>query len=751
MKKLVCFESLYLITFILGITLLFNGCSKEEFSVVDVPFEELESSYYILADQTIEVTDDRYDELVLSKQGEVLNLKDDPLFDNLKVGSIIVSSLDVAEDRLLFREIVAINSSGSTIETITKPANIVKAFKEYYFNSEFSNLISVRSDYDIKAIFDVADNVLDLLAKAFIPIPFDPNFALSGKPTFEAIHPHVAYKYFGCDNPPNCLQGIDTTDIMPRNGYYDVVERFFTGLDKDINKNGLFTFTLKDFRIETLSASVSIGEALTSEYPYGDPQAVFNLFAQQQVDNIGSYFPSDLKLKYFPIGSFFGIVNIAAVIGPEFGGFAKSASAYFEVNATFPNKADLKMGHLNWNTTSDPNFDFDIQLLQQLPNNKTKVVSYSYLIEDGQVNATLGAKGEVGYSFGIGVGAALAFGEPNYAGEALGALADVSAYVNFNGHIGVNFTDLFTVGGGTADPFGNICFDTGVKFGAKFFFDENVVGTVFEELFQLDVVIPIPDDLLPIKKFSFLKYFEGYTDDGLCLGSDGCAVTSQTYFNMGVTDQELGIEFKHTNNKIPNEKYEVELVAGSNKYKLSGEYEFGEAVNTFLSAGVLEVLEAYDAGTLKINVIAPMLNCSKTFDQSEVGLYFPCPFGLFDSPSGTIPFVEFDDIALSLQYYFLKENSSKHCQSLGKKQMSKDAIIEKLNTACINPTGFLIANESTYIKVNSHQMYVWIPEEEDGKNILEIDLDATSSGNVIKATRTKISSKSIYAPCLCES
>ncbi len=751
-QKTLPMKKRHFLKIIIGVLIIFcMGCSKEKIDIRDIPFSELQSSYYVLSDRTIEIPDDRYNELVIKKDKDVLILKEDPLFSDVKEGINIVSKLTVTKERILFREITSVSREGGMIIATTNPANIVKAFKEYYFNSEFSNLIQARADYDIKTIFETADNVVNLLSQALIPIPFDPDFIMTGKPEFEAIHPNTAYKYFGCDDPPNCLNYIDTTMIDPVTGYYQEVKNFFPNLDQNINKNGLFTFTLKDFGIEKMSATVDIGQLLQDGYPNGNPKEVFEAFANQQVDNVGAFLPTDLHLKYFPIATLFGIINFAAVIGPEFGGFANSAAAHIEINANFPNKADLRIGHLNWNNPSSPNFDFDLKLIKKKSNQQEEIVDLSYLIQNPSINSTMGAKGEVEYTFGLGVGAALAVGEPNYAGTAVGALVDIASYINFNGHIGINFTDILTKGGGSIDFFGNICTDIGIKFGAKFFFDENIIGDAFEEFFVLDVVLPIPEFLLPLNKFSFLQYLPDYKENGICYGSDGCKASSQVFFNISPVDNELVLKFKYKNNKIPNEKYTITLKTENQEFPLNGEFEFGKQIGTTAPSGQLEILEAYAEGKLKIVLSVPSLSCSFSFNQTEIGLYFDCLNLLYETPEPSTHFVEFVNISQKSQYYFLNSDASVHCQSKGKTIMSKNEIIEALKSSdCINPSGYLIPNDNAFLKINSHQLYIWIPEQANGDNILEINLSPTPMGNNIKSSKTHKSSQSIYAPCLCK-
>ena len=47
--------------------LMWQGCGKESVNILDIPFEELESSYYVIANGAIEIPSDKYDNLIIQR------------------------------------------------------------------------------------------------------------------------------------------------------------------------------------------------------------------------------------------------------------------------------------------------------------------------------------------------------------------------------------------------------------------------------------------------------------------------------------------------------------------------------------------------------------------------------------------------------------------------------------------------------------------------------------------------------------
>lgn len=734
------------ITFILG-------CSKEELGIDKVPFDEIDSNYYFLNDHTIEVPTDIIGNLVLSKNGDDVVLRNDPIFDNLTEGTVLISDPEVSRANALLRKVVSFERNGDEIHLVTAPSTLIEAYERYYINSEFDRTIKPREDFDISSIFGIGDQLLDtvfngLYQSGLLPLKIDPTFSLTGKPEIETLHPHDAYIHFStkCKGNINC--NIDKKDSN-NNHIWDEVENYFGGV-QEIEKTGLYTITFKEFGIDKLSGEINFSDLANPPDASTPSDQLFDQIKSSTGKSKSTPSPDgSLNFKYFPAFSFWGVVNVTIPIGPEFSALTTDAALFALLEVLFQNRIDLRLGHVYWKETV-PSLAFDIQAFSTDFNGNESSVPLSSIVDDPNVILTIGAKGSLEYKFGVGVGAALTIGEAQYAGISAGGLISMGLYSTLSGEVGMKFTDLLnTNGGGSSTVAGNLCLDMGMDFDFSVFVDDNAPVDLLDDWF--DTKIAIPKAITPVDKVSFMQILPNYqSGSGICYGFSPCDGIELDRFDVGFESGALNLEFKfNATPAIANETYVLELERPGKTSTVGEGYQFGKEYEFQITDEIAFWAEAIYEGTLKVKVTINPLMCNKDFGIGDVGVFVDCNLPTAIDPDGDLP-KRWINPAGKLLHYFTYEDAELVCEKLGLSLAHKGVIqADFVDANCHNPTGFILPVNGEDLIVSSNESYIWLPSEDGNKKILKIEYEFKDSQRKFKSFTETEASESVYAPCIC--
>jgi len=726
------------------------ACQKEKLTVRDVPFEDLTASFYVLAEQTVEIPMDLVNSLILSRKEDALVLSDDPIFADLAVGSVVITELGTPHADVILRKVIGIDRSGQQISLITEPAGIVDAYSEYYFNSEFEDVYSFKTGGT--NLSGAGGGASSQLFKAFNEAPgslfeVSPIFEFDGEVSFEAIHPHTAYKYFFCNNDNQCFNNIDKTDVMPMNGYYDVVDQAFNNtLSDDLARNGLYTIKFANFGLKALGLSLGTKKDGGGSLAFDDGSSVDVLegLIRSSLKQQSTADPQDvLNLKYISTpATFWGLFTITLAMTPVLD-FSLRAAAYKSLELTFPNRVDIVMGHINWSSTI-PSAKVDFKITKN-----GQSTSLSHLTENGVVNATIAVDGEMEAKLGLGVGAAISSGEANTAGVSIGAILEVAMYFKVFGGFGARFSDVLNMqNGGNVETFGRLCFDAGLAYDAYLFTDANLgpfVGDFFDHKFT------IPKERLGIKNFSVLFQLKEYQEGvGVCYEKNGCDSMQVDILNFGLDDQEqLWFEWKIDNPALSNSTFRIKMKTSLGDFTVGTTYNYGEHYTMVITHGRDGILNGVRDGILKIEIEDTNHNCNKAFDKNDFGYIISCvdsPYEYNIHDKGT---TEIDLVGNEITY-FERSEAEAHCGEEQARLIGAEALENLLeNWDCVNPTGFLIDNIGGTSKSNSNKAYIWIEQESNGHQIMSIEFDQKAGEAAIKSFKTEAASPSVKAAAVC--
>lgn len=735
--------------------LVVMGCKKDDLTVLDIPFEDLPASYYVLKPSTVQIPKERLSELVMGRRDNEIRVTNDPIFANLKVGDVVMSELDADRDDILFRKVVEIQDNGSQLILMTEDATLPEAMADFYFNTQKPDVFGFKNNpYNLNQL---PGGILTDILGAFglnpsFPLIITNDFALTGQIDFEIIHPHTAYKYFACNNDDQCFASIDTTDANPRNGYYDVVDQFFNfSLDQDLTRNGLYTLSINNFGIETIggtiASKVGTGQAVNLS-GISSPSALKDAIVGEVQNNFITPTAPSLDLTFYrtPI-SYWGLISltipIASILELEM-----DAAAFISIAQNYTNRVDIQLGHINWNS-SVPSARPDIKVTRN-----GNPASLTDIIQNPSLDAMMAINGSMKLRAGFGIGGAISVGEANRIGTSIGALIEFPYYTRLHGGAGVRARDLLNLNNNfSIDPFGQICFDFGMEFDAFLFADVQFLG-VNEYVGDLDLFefkLEIPKDKLGLQDFSFMSLLPDYIpSNGLCFGFLGCESTTVTTLNFGLNDaNDLLLAFQIDNEVLAPGTFELTLRTGEGNIKLPDEYIYGESYNLQITENPQAVLSALIAGTLKIELQGKNNGCFSIFDESSYGFYLSCDDAPFENNSFGLG-VDSINLVNNTVTFFGKEEAFQHCNSLVQRLATPDIIeFELANRPCVNPTGFLIPNSGGTEWSTTDKAFIWIEDQPDGHDMMIVEFEFRAGSGSIKSFQTLKASPSMKATAIC--
>ena len=736
----------------LSIVLLMSlaACQKEKLTVRDVPFDELTASYYVLDERTIEIPADQVNSLILSRKEDAIELSDDPIFADLTEGSIIVTELGTPHQDVILRKVLEINRNGQQVSVRTEPARIIEAFSEFYFNSQFEDIYSFKTGGT--SLSTVESETSTQMFQAFNEeesslITIWPIYEFDGQVSFEAIHPHTAYKYFFCNNDDVCFKNIDKTDVSPMNGYYDVVDQAFNNnLIDSLASNGFYTITYSNFGLKRIGLAMGTKKEGGGSIVFDEGSSVEVLegLIRSSLKQESTEDPKDvLNLKYISTpATFWGLFTVTLAMTPVLD-FTLNAAVFQSIDLTFPNRVNIVMGHINWNS-SFPSAQVDFRVTR---NGKSE--SLSHLTENGTVNATAAVEGEMQAKMGLGVGAAISAGEANNTGVSIGALLEVAMYFKIFGGFGARFSDVLNQQtGGNIETSGRLCMDAGLAYDAYLFTDANLgpyVGNFF------DYKLRLPKERFGIKNFSIYSGIDIYQDGvGVCYGFNGCDSIKIDILNFGLDDEDrLGLELKIDNPALSNNNFRLKLKTSQGDFIIGTTYNYGEYYSTIITQGRDAILNEILDGKLKGEIEDINNNCSMPFNSDHYGFLVSCTDPPYENNEHDLGITQSDLVGNEITY-FERNDAVAHCTEKQSKLIDEEALKNLLqDRPCVNPTGFLIENIDGTSKSNSNKAYVWIEQKENGDQIMAIEFDLKPGQGLTKSFTTEAASSSVKAMAVC--
>jgi hypothetical protein len=563
---------------LLVLFLAIASCSKEPLSIKDVPLAEVESSWYELSDNTLEIQANEYDDIVLSRSESSISLRNNEMTSALKVGDNLVASWDVPREKILLDEIVEINTDGSTINITTVPTTMIKAYKNFYIDSEKSNVIGLRTE-----IFNLNDNSekISLLASSLISsyarirVPqLEPeikmNLSITGILNFKNAHPNTMYEdKCQCNAIPN-----DSNN----NGVYDVVETAFNISEDDIDdegyyKTGFYTIGIEDFGFAEfgLGASITKPKVKIGEfYQNGDPGdkllSAKDLYKKirETKEEPKSIQEALLDFTHIPTPLTVGPAGVYVTIGPLFDPVLKGA-AFASFVAINDKKFDIVLGHVNLMedkqviSVSDLANVIDLNFI--FKNKDGSRASVSDLFSGIETKFTVGVKGELSCKVGINFGVSLGVGAPKTAGAASGMIMPFGIKPFIKGSMVASTNDLssfVTFDFENIDISGSdIC--TGIEMGIFDYiaFTDTNFPIPFTTGKEFDYAIKLPKTgLLPDLVWNVLEPFTG-NPDGLCLCEAGAltALLDVEKFEYSISGNVAGFDYKVDNVGLEHDLY----------------------------------------------------------------------------------------------------------------------------------------------------------------------------------------------------
>ena len=129
------------------------GCAKEDFSIQDVPYDELESSFFEYSADAIVIDYENLESIVIDKSEDNLLLSKSNGIENIEVGSVIVTSSNTPHDDFILREVLTVQDNGDSYSLGTEVTTPYRAYSSYYYNSSLDETIELR---DRKVLYDLA-------------------------------------------------------------------------------------------------------------------------------------------------------------------------------------------------------------------------------------------------------------------------------------------------------------------------------------------------------------------------------------------------------------------------------------------------------------------------------------------------------------------------------------------------------------------------------------------------------------------
>jgi len=725
--------------------LLISSCGKEEFQVDQVPFRELESSFYELADSTLEITPSQLDLIRTSDENTMVL---DRSFGVIQPGHIIWSSFETAREDFIGRKVIEVDVLGEEYILTTVPATILQAYSSFYIDTEKPNIIELRNEegYNLSSFFDTAqtlfNNALNSTLSAIgSDLEADFQLAITGEISGSIKHPNaVCRQLTGCTLSGNILpSGIDAA----ADEYLGITQNANINIKTILGTVGYMKFNIIDFGLEKLNIKFTSSSdilSLTDLEPGLKGQTTKGLTEVLKATSSNLQKPDGKDLLYVPTPLTFGPQSTVFVTVSPLLEMVGNLSLFFGFDFTSTDKIDIEVGNVilfdelkKPSTTIPSNInDYEVRITKRNNDGVTVPADITDLFSSANISAQLGASSTITFNGGINLGVSIGAGEPTTAGLAAGIIMPMGFSFGLTGEGVADFP--ITPVDKTPSFYGSLC--ANADFGVLdivAFTDSNfkIPGSdLFDYFLTIKDILPI--DLPKTSLFDWAPDLQ--TNNGKLCWESTCAFLANTELQQFsvVSDFNTSMEFQILieNPQLSEDReYNVEIQVGGQTISLNSIVKKNSLeIIPFVpgSPDIENLIRAKDFSITFYIVEEAMRSCEVSFDGSRVGVFdtsceqefwfvnvgIGAKTGI--APNGPNSYFTRDDL---LNRTFTDQGETLNILALLK---TKSATISALadNPDCVSPSGYLTVE--TKGLVNSHESYVWYSDQSslDGKPIL---------------------------------
>jgi len=720
------------IIFILVCAVIFNSCSKEEFSVYDQPLEDLKTSYFNYQDSTIvlDVSDSR--NLMISRDETSITFQNSTVFEDLAVGSVIISSVDTPGEDFIMRKVLSISDNGGQIVLQTRLATLYEAYKSYYFDSSLPGILDTRSDttilYDLANIFkedefkkeSTIDNVVKKIKgelQKSLPSGFETavnyanmistDIALTGKIVAKSIHPN---DHFIALNPNDSIFGGERDNQIKLNilglqtdkdkdGISDVVEKFY---ETDINNIKKYP-SISQVRIDGFSIDLTPKITFGKKFSY----SVADLLGEElDTDKVEDALTENEKVLVSVLESPLQDITYIPIPGATSGAFGLAFSwheiATFDGSISldlsariFSKPIDVVLGVYNFSNNS---LTTEMRLERKRPDGDLESWTVSeYVKKEFDMELATIFSADATIKFGVGIGVAMYAGEKKLGLIAAGGMLTPYLFKRITAKLGVSYStvgnDEITIANPTTFE-GYACYETGIGIGSYVFLDG-------EDQFGLTNIVDTKYSTDEIE-IDLIREFYGQK---FCIGVVPCEDLRKKHFIVEEllepgSSEKFSVKLNISSGISVHKKFTIRFEDADasllNIPEFSGEFDYNR--DTTIMVENSDVFNKFLSGNSTISMIVETVGDPK------------CVLGLRNTDAlishcnvanQTLNFeLGFDGTTIYLTHL----DAYKKCEEKGG-FITPAQLEAKLNSVCMNASGFIpyIGREIA----NSDKLYIW--------------------------------------------
>ncbi len=790
--------------YVLLAVIMISSCGKdEEILPHQIPIEELTTSFFQFKKSTQEYNADVLKQMVLNEGDNFIELQNDPMFDSLVVGGVLITEIFTPAEKRYMHYIEEIDRTGGSILLTVRPASMMNAFEAFHYDSQLPGLVTYREDELIFDFSDVETNEdiqtaiglgEDALKWLFgDKITFDYQMQLEGKfyststdiYTFFANHGQKTEIWqtnntLAEENGVGLIEYLKSLNDQDQDGVCDVLEVVF---GKNVTSSlsyphftelKLIGFELKQNELTMLANLLDIplfpSKPDTPDTNYW--KGLLKDIPISDVPIISSVEPGSLgveTISYKPLGTTpYGTVSFA----------------YFPYHsASLKIQAQLILSLANTKPINIVYKPIDIDgggviesaIIFSDPSGN-EIDFSSYMSEYWNFDATFAGKVIGDMSFGMGLGLSYTVGIPNVIGPTAGFAIVPGVYAEGRVEAGLAIDGLLngqTDGSFLENVYIEGCVDMGVQAQPIFFTEIDAIENIWD--FQLKLGSPF--------KYPLLGLLLGQPNEPICYPPQCESFDIIQSELVKISDTQVAVKHILGSDTNPNGKYTYALVEENlDDIAPTVLIAFDESTYGIQNTDQITdptIIELLDSGSskLKLQITDISQGCKKTFNGFQ---YFDSTcfaFTQIQEESTWIPtdFVLVDSIEVNATttlpvQYFSQRDAESYCSSLGLRLPRFDELTLGFdgNLNCYPSSGFIpsgrvkadllstavdrivdIRNHKNVLVNEFSHSYIWMEEEIIGGkdfNLFYYNYDAEESSNDRVFARD---GKSLHAPCLC--
>jgi len=758
----------------LTLVLVSISCNKEEFTVYNIPPEELESSFFDYTDEAIVIDDAKQSNLVVSNNPGELIIKKDESLGEILPNSIVVSSAVIDHDDFILQKVLEVQESGDQYILTTEPASIYQAYKSYYYNSSLSNTIQLRDqnqlfdlgnlknlialNNSIKSFSDVDMLISDLLASKK---PNDSNYStdfsfdweLDGEVIIESIHPHLQ---FAINNPSHELfrNLPDPTDVQAKvnilnadfdsdgDKIADVVEEYYKSSPTSLYDypiigrlfiNDFMISVTKNIKFGTEKAFEANDFLTANKPPKAEVEVV--LAGETEATTIDLSQSPLQKINYVPIpGATTGAFGLAFNWQPLIG---LSGSINFDIiSKLYTEPTSFVFGVIDFNTSDlDPEYRWESQ---NASGDSYSLSTYDFLATRLDADFATILKAEAQLQLGLGMGLSAYAGQQGVAFLAVGGMITPYAFMKPSATIGMGFNNILSKGIDLNDAnnfygYGCLAFGMGVEIYA---FSDGDDPTQWSNILDTK-------HTLYTNEIDVLEHILGTK---FCIGDTPCEGYEIEEFQLGVTNVD-GKNFyngaiKAKAGNIQDQFYYIEIRRPDGTVLIDdelfiNEFKFGDRI-TFAGFSTAMDEYVYSDNLLMYLVVKDKADCTKIISKDELLIDYCTEYQFdYEENSGTADYKEYMTYNMAFEL----------CSKLNTDLITIDELNQFISdeVTCFNATGYKVSRAGKLL--NKDKAYMWITP--GTRKVAVIDIQRNPDGSSNYFISEEIASESSLIRCKC--